>query len=216
MMGSQKKYPGLIVVISSPSGAGKTTICHKLIKKHKDFAFSVSATTRPPRKKERDGVDYHFLSDARFDGLLRKNHFAEWADVFGYRYGTLKSEITAALKNDMVLLCDVDIQGGMSIKKRFRDAISIFIIPPSLTELKKRLFTRRTESPRQKKLRLETALKELQYWRRYDYVVLNDNLKAAVNEVDMIIAAGRKKSNRLESGRYWSRAQMRLLGLRGT
>lgn len=203
-------------MVSSPSGAGKTTICHKLIKKHKDFIFSVSATTRPPRKKEKNGIDYHFLSDARFDSLLRKNEFAEWANVFGYRYGTLKSKIETALTKDMVLLCDVDIQGGMSIKKRFKDAISIFIIPPSLNELKKRLFKRRTESSRQKKIRLDRALKELHYWRRYDYVVLNDDLKAAVNEVDMIIAAGRMRPNRLENGKYWSQAQIRLLGLRGT
>ena len=215
-MSSRKKNPGLIVVISSPSGTGKTSICHKLIKKHQDFTFSVSATTRPPRKNEKNGVDYYFLTDGEFSRLLKKNEFAEWANVFGFRYGTLKSEMVRALKDDKVLLCDVDIQGGMSIKKRFKDAVSIFIIPPSLTELKKRLFKRRTESSRQKKLRLDTALNELEYWRRYDYVVLNDNLKVAVNDVDMIIAAGRKKSDRLNSGKYWPGAQAKLLGIQGT
>ncbi|UCE66961.1 MAG: guanylate kinase [Candidatus Zixiibacteriota bacterium] len=215
-MSSRKKDPGLIVVISSPSGTGKTSICRELLEKHHDFTFSVSATTRPPRKNEKNGVDYYFLTDEEFSRLLKKNEFAEWAGVFGFRYGTLKSEIVRALKDDRVLLCDVDVQGGMSIKKRYKDAVSIFIIPPSLTELKRRLFKRRTESPRQKKLRLDTALKELEYWKRYDYVVLNDNLKVAVNEVDMIIAAGRMKSDRLNSGRYWSGAQVKLLGLRGT
>ena len=153
------------------------------------------------------------MTDGEFSRLLKKNEFAEWANVFGFRYGTLKSEMVRALKDDKVLLCDVDIQGGMSIKKRFKDAVSIFIIPPSLTELKKRLFKRRTESSRQKKLRLDTALNELEY---YDYVVLNDNLKVAVNDVDMIIAAGRKKSDRLNSGKYWPGAQAKLLGIQGT
>jgi guanylate kinase len=215
-MDSRKNNPGLIVVISSPSGTGKTTICHRLIIRHRDFVFSVSATTRPPRKNEKDGADYKFITDARFDKLVRKNEFAEWAEVFGYRYGTLKSEIDKALRNDRVVLCDVDIQGGMSIKKHFKDAVSIFIIPPSLTELKNRLFKRRTESSGQKKLRLETAIKELGYWKHYDYVVLNDELKVAVNEVDMIIAAERMKSSRLNDRRYWSASRKKLLGLQGT
>jgi len=215
-MKSQKKYPGLIVVISSPSGTGKTTICHRMLKRHSDFTFSVSATTRPPRKNEKNGSDYYFLTDGQFDRLKRKNEFAEWANVFGFRYGTLKSDINKALRYDKVLLCDVDIQGGMSIKKKFKDAVSIFIIPPSLTELKKRLFKRRTESPGQKELRLKTALDELRYWKYYDYVVLNDDLKAAAEEVDMIITSERMKTNRLANGRYWSRTQGRLLGLGGT
>jgi guanylate kinase len=132
---SAEKLPGLIVVISSPSGTG------------------------PPRKKEKNGVDYYFLTDEQFNRMLKRNEFAEWANVFGYRYGTGKSELGKALKNNRVLLCDVDIQGGMSIKKKYKNAVSIFVIPPSLTELKRRLFKRRTESPSQKKLRLKTAIK---------------------------------------------------------
>lgn len=201
------------MVISSPSGTGKTTICHRLIKGHSDFVFSVSATTRPPRKKEKDGIDYYFLTDEQFKRMLKRNEFAEWANVFGYRYGTVKSELGKALRNNRVLLCDVDIQGGMSIKKKYKDAVSIFVIPPSLTELKRRLFKRRTDSPSQKKLRLKTAIKELTYWKHYDYIVLNDDLKIATDEVDMIIAAERQKSGRLKNRRLWSRAQNKLLGL---
>jgi guanylate kinase len=210
---SAEKLPGLIVVISSPSGTGKTTICHRLIKRHKDFIFSVSATTRPPRKKEKNGVDYYFLTDEQFNRMLKGNEFAEWANVFGYRYGTGKSELGKALKNNRVLLCDVDIQGGMSIKKKYKNAVSIFVIPPSLTELKRRLFKRRTESPSQKKLRLKTAIKELSFWKHYDYIVLNDDLKTATDEVDMIIAAERHKTGRLKNRGLWSRAQNKLLGL---
>jgi guanylate kinase len=210
---SAEKLPGLIVVISSPSGTGKTTICHRLIKRHKDFIFSVSATTRPPRKKEKNGVDYYFLTDEQFNRMLKRNEFAEWANVFGYRYGTGKSELGKALKNNRVLLCDVDIQGGMSIKKKYKNAVSIFVIPPSLTELKRRLFKRRTESPSQKKLRLKTAIKELSFWKHYDYIVLNDDLKTATDEVDMIIAAERHKTGRLKNCGLWSRAQNKLLGL---
>jgi guanylate kinase len=210
---SAEKLPGLIVVISSPSGTGKTTICHRLIKRHKDFIFSVSATTRPPRKKEKNGVDYYFLTDEQFNRMLKRNEFAEWANVFGYRYGTGKGELGKALKNNRVLLCDVDIQGGMSIKKKYKNAVSIFVIPPSLTELKRRLFKRRTESPSQKKLRLKTAIKELSFWKHYDYIVLNDDLKTATDEVDMIIAAERHKTGRLKNRGLWSRAQNKLLGL---
>jgi guanylate kinase len=210
---SAEKLPGLIVVISSPSGTGKTTICHRLIKRHKDFVFSVSATTRPPRKKEKNGIDYYFLTDEQFNRMLKGNEFAEWANVFGYRYGTGKSEMGKALKNNRVLLCDVDIQGGMSIKKKYKNAVSIFVIPPSLTELKRRLFKRRTESPSQKKLRLKTAIKELSFWKHYDYIVLNDDLKTATDEVDMIIAAERHKTGRLKNCGLWSRAQNKLLGL---
>lgn len=201
------------MVISSPSGTGKTTICHRLIKRHKDFVFSVSATTRPPRKKEKNGADYYFLTDEQFNRMLKRNEFAEWANVFGYRYGTGKSELGKALKNNRVLLCDVDIQGGMSIKKKYKNAVSIFVIPPSLTELKRRLFKRRTESPSQKKLRLKTAIKELSFWKHYDYIVLNDDLKTATDEVDMIIAAERHKTGRLKNRGLWSRAQNKLLGL---
>jgi guanylate kinase len=212
-MKSAKKNPGLIVIISSPSGTGKTTICHKLLRRNSDFVFSVSATTRPPRKNEKDGIDYYFLTEAQFGRMQKNNEFAEWANVFGFRYGTPKKQLERALKDNRVLLCDVDIQGGMSIKKKYKDAVSIFVIPPSLTELKRRLFKRRTESPSQKKLRLKTAIKELRYWKYYDYIVLNDDLKIAIDEVDMIIAAERMKAGRLKNGRLWSGARQKLLGL---
>jgi guanylate kinase len=210
---AQSKLPGLVAILSSPSGTGKTTICHRLIKKHAEFKFSISATTRPPRGDERDGVDYYFVSDDKFDSMIQGNELAEWAYVFGHRYGTPFSEITDAITNDRVLLCDIDVQGGMTLKDKYRQAETIFLIPPSMTELRRRLFHRRTDSAEQRKMRLETAVKELGYWHRYDYIVLNEDLKIATNEVDMIIAAERAKTMRRNERRFWKAGQARLLGL---
>lgn len=208
-----KKLPGLVVILSSPSGTGKTSICHRLIKKHSDYKFSVSATTRPLRGNEKNGFDYHFVTNDGFDRMLKNDELAEWANVFDHRYGTPNSEIKSALSNDKVLLCDIDVQGGSLIKQKFNDSVGIFIIPPSLTELKNRLFKRKTDSAKQKKLRLDTALVELKSWRDYDYIVLNDDLKVASNEVDMIISAERAKTARLKNSRFWSRTERNLLGL---
>lgn len=207
------KMPGLVAILSSPSGAGKTTICRNLIARHDDFRFSISATTRPIRGKERNGVDYHFLTESQFDVMIQKNKLAEWAYVFGHRYGTPFAEITGALARNQVLLCDIDVQGGMTLKEKFAEAVTIFLIPPSFTELTRRLYKRQTESAEQKRIRLQTAMKELEYWHRYDYIVLNDNLKNATDEVDMIIAAERSKTTRRNERRFWNASQARLLGL---
>ena len=207
------KYPGLAVILSSPSGTGKTTICRYLLSRHRNYRFSVSATTRPPRGKERDKFDYHFVSDKKFDSMLRNKEFAEWAGVFGYRYGTPFSEIRRSIARNTVLLCDVDVQGGMNLKRSYKEAVTIFIVPPSLTELRRRLFKRRTDSRAQMRLRLKTAVWEMEFWRKYDYIVINDNLKVAVDEVDKIIAAERAKTFRRNERRFWKASQAKLLGL---
>jgi guanylate kinase len=207
------KLPGLVAILSSPSGTGKTTICHQLIKRHADYKFSISATTRCPRGGEKHGVDYYFVSDEKFDSMIQGNELAEWAHVFGYRYGTPFSEITDAIARDRVLLCDIDVQGGMTLKDKYRQAVTIFLIPPSLTELRRRLFHRGTDSAEQKKMRLETAVMELGYWHRYDYIVLNEDLKKATDEVDMIIAAERDKTIRRNERKFWQAEQAKLLGL---
>jgi len=209
----QDKSPGLVVILSSPSGTGKTTICRKLISRHNDFIFSISATTRPQRGKEKNNIDYHFLSETQFDNMVKENKLAEWAYVFEHRYGTPLTEIDKALNHNKVLLCDIDVQGGMSLKEIYPLAVTIFLIPPSFTELKRRLSSRRTDSAHQKAVRLETATKELQFWHRYDYLVLNKDLKNATNEVDMIIAAERLRSIRLSQRRYWRGTQAAMLGL---
>jgi guanylate kinase len=210
---AKSRLPGLVAILSSPSGTGKTTICMNLIRRHRDFKFSISATTRKPRGNEKDGVDYYFVSDEKFDSMIQNNELAEWAHVFLHRYGTPFSEITEAIAHDRVLLCDIDVQGGMTLKDKYRQAVTIFLIPPSFTELRRRLFKRRTDSSDQRKMRLETAVKELGYWHRYDYIVLNEDLKKATNEVDMIIAAERAKTIRRNERRFWDSGQARLLGL---
>ncbi len=207
------KLPGLVAILSSPSGTGKTTICRNLIDRHSDYRFSISATTRPPRGKEKNGIDYYFVSESEFDRMIQNNELAEWAYVFGHRYGTPFSEITEVVNHNKVLLCDIDVQGGMTLKDKYRQAVTIFLIPPSFAELRRRLFKRRTDSAEQRKLRMETAVKELGYWHRYDYIVLNDDLKKATNEVDMIITAERAKTIRRNEGRFWKTSQAKLLGL---
>jgi guanylate kinase len=207
------RLPGLVAILSSPSGTGKTTICRNLIGRCRDYRFSISATTRPPRGKEKHGVDYFFIAETEFDRMIQNNELAEWAYVFGQRYGTPFSEITEAISHNKVLLCDIDVQGGMILKEKYRQAATIFLIPPSFTELRRRLFKRKTDSAEQRRLRLETAVKELGYWHKYDYIVLNDDLKKATNEVDMIITAERAKTIRRNERRFWKLSQAKLLGL---
>jgi guanylate kinase len=208
-----KRLPGMVVVISAPSGTGKTTICRNLLRRHRDYVFSVSATTRQPRSKEKEGIDYHFVSDRQFDSLTKKKKLAEWANVYGFRYGTLYSEIERALGRNRVLLCDIDVQGGMGLKERIAQAVTIFLIPPSMTELKRRLSKRRTDTAGQRKIRTETAVWELGFWSEYDYIVINDDLKKATAEVDTIIAAERARTIRRKHRRFWKPSQARLLGL---
>jgi guanylate kinase len=208
------KLPGLVVILSSPSGTGKTTICRKLLGKYpKDFIYSISATTRKPRGEEKDKIDYYFVSEEKFDTMIQNNELAEWAYVFGHRYGTPFTEIARAITQNKVLLCDIDVQGGMTLKEKYRQAVTIFLIPPSFTELRRRLFKRKTDSAEQKKMRLETAVKELGWWHRYDYIVLNEDLKRATDEVDMIITAERAKTIRRNEGKFWNAGQARMLGL---
>lgn len=212
-MSVKHRLPGLVVVLSAPSGTGKTTICNNLVRRHRDYKFSISVTTRPPRKREREGVDYYFVSNAQFDSMIKNKKLAEWATVFGDRYGTPFAEIKKAIAAGRVLLCDIDVQGGMSLKRKFDEAVGIFLVPPSLTELRRRLFGRKTDTVEQRKTRLQTAFWELSFWNRYDYVVLNDDLKKATDEVDTIIAAERAKTIRRNDRRFWRPPQARLLGL---
>lgn len=176
----------------------------------------MSVTTRPSRKNERQGQDYIFVSERKFDSMVGAAAFAEWATVFGFRYGTPYSGIKRALEKGHVLLCDVDVQGGMSIKRKLKDAVTVFLIPPSMAELKRRLYRRRADSREQMKLRMKTAVWELGFWGKYDYIVVNDVLKEAVDKVDKIIAAERTKTFRRREARFWDPARANLLGLRGT
>ncbi len=196
------KNKEILVVLSSPSGGGKTTICEKLLKKHTDFFRSVSATTRKKRKGEKDGKDYLFLSEDEFKSRIKRKEFVEWAWVHGKRYGTLKKFVTQAKREGKVALFVLDVQGGMAMKKKYPQSVLIFILPPSMKELKKRLLKRGTEKKEEMKERLETALKEIEFWSRYDYVVINENLNQTVDLVEKIICSERQRSTRFDYPRW--------------
>jgi guanylate kinase len=205
--------PGLAVVISSPSGTGKTTICHALIKRHDDYQFSISATSRKPRGKETSGVDYWFMSRNKFMATKKDGWLIETTEYLGNLYGTPRKPLERAVGQGKVILLDIDIRGGLSIKKAVPDAVAIFVAPPSFPELRRRLINRRTESPEAQKKRLAEAWNELKKWNRYDYVVVNDDLKSAILEVEMIIEAERRKTCRLAAKKFWPKTLIKPLGL---
>jgi guanylate kinase len=186
------------VVLSSPSGGGKTTICRKILNKHKDYLYSVSATTRKKRKNEKEGRDYFFLSENQFNQIRKKHGFVEWAKVHGEYYGTLKESVDQAEKEGKTALFVLDVQGGMTIKKKYPESVLIFLLPPSLEELKKRLVHRGTDRTDEIGKRLKIALKEIKFWSKYDYVVINKNLEETVRFVEKIIEAERHKSFRFD------------------
>lgn len=179
---------GRVIVISGPSGVGKTTLYRRLLGDFKgDLAFSVSATTRKPRDGERDGVDYYFLSDDEFTRRVEAGDFVEWAKVYQNRYGTLKSEIQRILDLGKHCLLDIDVQGGMNIRKAFPESYLIFIAPPSVETLRERILGRKTESPESLQARLSTALQELTMKEKYDIIIINDVLETAYTELAMTV-----------------------------
>jgi guanylate kinase len=179
---------GKLIVISAPSGCGKTTIANALLRRHPEFRFSVSATTRPKRKHEKHGEHYYFLTREEFGLAIERNDLVEWEEIYGNFYGSLREVVERALAEGQILLFDVDVKGGLSIKKKFpSDSILIFINPPSLEELKRRLRSRNTESEEQLRVRLERVPMELELGKEYDFAVVNDNLDRAIREVNDIV-----------------------------
>ena len=186
-MNKDNLQKGKIVIISAPSGSGKTTICHELRKRLPDVEFSVSATTRQQRKNEVNKEDYIFISEQEFKEKIKSDYFAEWAIVYDHYYGTPANFLNECLKNGKTCLLDIDIQGGLNIKKKYPEAISIFIILPSLEELEKRLRARNTDSDENIKLRLSHFQEELKFKEQYDYIVVNDVFEDAIKEIIEII-----------------------------
>jgi guanylate kinase len=188
---------GLMFILSSPSGAGKTTISHLLLARDEEVSLSVSATTRPIRPGEVDGRDYHFVGQAEFDAMVEADEFYEWATVFGHSYGTPKAHIRAGLKEGRDFLFDIDWQGTQQLfQKDQQDVVRVFILPPSLEELQRRLTGRGTDSAEVIAARMERARAEISHWDGYDYVVVNDEVEACYAKVSQILAAERMKRAR--------------------
>ena len=177
------------VILSAPSGGGKTTIAHELLRRRADVGYSVSCTTRSPRAGERDTVDYYFLNRDEFLRRRAAGDFAESADVHGNLYGTLRSEIDRVLGTGRHVIMDIDVQGARQMREAFPSSVTVFVLPPSGEVLLERLWARQTESPEQLVARLHSALQELRAIEEYEYVVVNDDLERAVQRVSAVIDA---------------------------
>lgn len=185
------------VVLAAPSGAGKTTIVQALVENRDRFVFSVSATTRPPRPGERDGADYHFVDEARFQAMVERGELAEWALVHGYRYGTPRQNFDDAAAGGAHIVLDIDIQGARQVRQSVPDAVLIFIVPPSGAALMDRIGGRGSEDREETRRRLLAAHTELQRAPEFDYIVVNDALDRAIGEVLAIVEAERHRTSRL-------------------
>jgi guanylate kinase len=186
---------GLMLVLSSPSGAGKTTLSRLLLRSDRTIELSISVTTRPKRRGEIDGRDYHFIDRARFDAMVARGELLEWAEVFGHRYGTLRRPVTKALQAGRDVLFDIDWQGTQQLKAR-SDLVSIFILPPTVKELERRLKRRARDSKSVIGSRMAKAAGEMSHWPEYDYVVVNRDKRQAFAELRAILAAERLKRER--------------------
>jgi guanylate kinase len=168
-----------IIIISGPSGCGKSTLIRELLAEFPELSFSVSHTTRPPRPGEVHGREYYFVTPGQFESMVRSRRFAEWAEVHGQRYGTSWKEVRDKSAKGRTLVLDIDVQGARSIKARFPEAMSIFMVPPTLAALKNRLRQRQARLDRNARQRLTAALKEMRAYRQYDYVIVNDRIADA-------------------------------------
>ncbi len=196
------KNKGMIIIVSAPSGAGKTSICDALIESDKNISYSVSTTTRLPREGEKNGKEYFFVDEKTFKSMVKKNMFAEWAVVHNNFYGTSKKILEQTINKGKDILLDIDVQGALKIKKQYKDALMIFITTPTLKILKERLIKRNKDSLDVIKTRIKNAKKELTYVSKYDYLVLNDKLDVSIEDVKSIIRAQRLsiKRNKVNIG----------------
>lgn len=188
---------GLLYIISAPSGAGKTTLLKRVMDYFPEMRFSVSYTTRPPRPGERDGEDYHFVSPKRFDQMVEGGEFVEWAEVLGNRYGTALDTIRESRPQGIDLILDIDSQGARQIKEHLKGGVFIFILPPSVESLRDRLKARRADQQEMIQLRVSRATDEIQQATWYDYIIVNDKLEEAVEQLRSIIIAERCRRERV-------------------
>jgi guanylate kinase len=202
---SQVAHPPCPVVLAGPSGAGKTTLAHRLVEGDGGFCFSVSATTRAPRPRERDGLDYHFVDRARFEAMIAAGELAEWAQVHGWLYGTPRAELDAAAREGRHVVLDIDVQGARQIRASVSEALLVFVLPPSVEALIRRLTGRGTEGKAQMARRLRTALDELQAVAEFDHVVVNQELEECLEEIRGIVRAEARRTARAMT--LWSNVE---------
>lgn len=183
---NDREKKGKLFVVSAPSGAGKTSLCNKLLSEYENLKYSISYTTRAPRDRERDGKDYFFVSESVFESMIRNDEFIEWAVVHENYYGTSKNFILNNLKNGYDIILDIDPQGARTLRSKLGFGIYIFIIAPSIKDLENRLRKRKSETKEKMDKRLKNALKEVQYFRDYDYMIVNRDYNQAFKELESI------------------------------
>ncbi|HET8531751.1 MAG TPA: guanylate kinase [Methylomirabilota bacterium] len=191
------KRRGTLVVVSAPSGAGKTTLCHEVRTLVPDLYYSVSYTTRAPRLGETNGTDFFFVTEGAFTAMRARDEFAEWAEVHGHLYGTPANALESALGRGLDVLLDIDTHGARQLRQRYPEAVSVFIMAPSMAELEARLRERNSNSPGDIARRLSRAKEEIAAWRQYDYLIINRDVKDAVDQLATIIQAERCRTSRL-------------------
>lgn len=194
--------PGILLVLSAPSGTGKTTLARRLLSELPDAIFSISVTTRQPRGREKDGVDYHFVDVASFQERIEQGEFVEWAQVHGHFYGSSQAVVDEARNRRGVAIFDIDVQGGLAIKHKHPDAVRVFIVPPSMEELERRLRDRGTDSEDTIRRRMLAARSEIERGATsYDYIIVNDDLERAYKNLHAVVTAERSRRERVDLSR---------------
>ena len=196
---SSMRRQGILFIISAPSGTGKTTLCKQVVANIPDLWHSISCTTRKPRPGEEHGREYFFTEEATFQGMIDRHEFAEWARVYGHLYGTPRKSLTDKLDQGIDVLLEIDVQGALQVKKKFDDAVSIFIVPPSMTALRTRLQARASDSSEEIQRRLQKVTEEVWHYREYAYIVRNDDLGRSLRELENIFLAERLKTARMDT-----------------
>ena len=198
-MSSGAIHRGLLLVLSAPSGTGKTTLARRFVQAHPEAEFSISMTTREPRGAEREGVDYHFVDALTFQRMIERDEFVEWAEVHGNFYGSPLARVDRAFSTGGIAVFDIDVQGGRSIQRRYPEAVLVFVLPPSMAELERRLRERGTETEDAIRMRMLAARSELELGARaYDYLVVNDSVERAYAELESIVSAERCRRGRVD------------------
>lgn len=190
---------GLLIVVSAPSGAGKTTLCKEISRALPNLQHSISYTTRKPRPNETDGVHYFFVTQEKFNKMIKDKEFAEWAVVHGNLYGTSKKQLSEMMDGGIDVILDIDSQGAMQIKENWGNGVFVYILPPSFDDLRRRLTERNSDATNEIKKRLENAKKEIPYYKRYNYVIINDKFEKALEDLKSIITSERLKIDKFNT-----------------